>query len=271
MPDTSRNQTDTNRGDTDMKQGIFTITENTALTPTTYRMRLEGDTGAVTAPGQFIDIRLDGHFLRRPISVNDVTYPSSEGADDGVVTVIYKVLGAGTEEMTRFEPGKKLDVLTGLGNGFDVDAVPDGAYLVADGAGVAEMLELARSLLTRGKSFKAVLGYDSKHDIYMIDSYRNICNEIEVLTLDGSNGREGMPADVIRNADYVCASGTLPMLRTLAAKCKNGQFSLSNLMLSTSEPEGAVIVPTSTGATSSINDGPVYDKNEIKWDVLDAN
>ena len=161
-----------------------------------------------------------------------------------------------------------MGTVTGLGNGFDVDAVPDGAFIVADSAGVAEMLELARALLTRGRSFKAVLGYETKHDIYMIDSFRNICNEIEVLTLDGSNGREGRPADVIRGAAYICASGTLPMLRTLALRCNDGQFSLSNLMLTTSEPEGALIVPTNAGDTSSINDGPVYDKNEIRWNLL---
>ncbi len=226
-----------------------------------YKITFKTEDCRFRRPGQFAMIEYNG--IARPFPVCDY--------DSRRFSVVLRTDGKGGSELLKTQYGTEMDTITGLGNGFDVEAVPDGAYLVADSAGVAEMLELARSLLTRGKSFKAVLGYDSKHDIYMIDSYRNICNEIEVLTLDGSNGREGMPADVIRNADYVCASGTLPMLRTLAAKCKNGQFSLSNLMLSTSEPEGAVIVPTSTGATSSINDGPVYDKNEIKWDVLDAN
>ena len=132
------------------------------------------------------------------------------------------------------------------------------------------MLELARCLLTRGKSFKAVLGYDTKSDIYMVESFRTICNEIEVLTLDGSNGREGTAADVIRDANYVCASGSLQMLKKLVLRCSQGQFSLSNQMLTTSEPEGELIVPTRLGDTSSINDGPVYDKNEIRWNEMSS-
>lgn len=224
-----------------------------------YKITFDTEDCRFRRPGQFAMVEYDG--IVRPFPVCDY--------DSRRFSVVLRTDSRGGSELLKAQYGTEMDTITGLGNGFDVDAVPDGAYLVADSAGVAEMLELARALLTRGKNFKAVLGYDSKHDIYMMDSYRNICNEIEVLTLDGSNGREGMPADVIRNADYVCASGTLPMLRTLAAKCRNGQFSLSNLMLSTSEPEGAVIVPTNTGATSSINNGPVYDKNDIKWDILE--
>ena len=166
------------------------------------------------------------------------------------------------------EIGSEVGSLTGLGNGFDVDAVPDGAVLVADGPGVAELLELARSLLTRGKGFRAVLGFATKDDIYMMESFRNICNEIEIVTLDGSNGREGTPSDAVHNAEYVCASGSLSMLKKLVLRCREGQFSLSNQMLTTLQPEGNVIVPTRLGDTSSINDGPVYDKNEIRWNEL---
>ena len=172
--------------------------------------------------------------------------------------------------LINMDIGTELGCLTGLGNGFDVDSVPSGAYIVADSAGVAEMLELARAMLTRGKLFKAVLGYESKDDIFMIESYRNICNEIEILTMDGSNGRQGTPADVIRNAEYVCASGTLPMLEKLVLRCGEGQFSLSNQMLTTEAPEGALTVPTRLGDTITINDGPVYDKNEIKWNELES-
>ena len=223
-----------------------------------YKITFSTDDCRFKRPGQFAMIESGG--LVRPFPVCDY--------DSRRFSVVLRTDGKGGSELLKTQYGTEMDTITGLGNGFDVEAVPDGAYLVADSAGVAEMLEFARSLLTRGKSFKAVLGYDSKHDIYMIDSYRNICNEIEVLTLDGSNGREGRPEDVVRDAEYVCASGTLSMLKTLALRCNDGQFSLSNLMLSTSEPEGALIVPTDSGATSSINDGPVYDKNKIKWNLL---
>ena len=151
---------------TQMKQGVFTITENTALTPTTYRMRLEGDTGAVTAPGQFIDIKLDGHFLRRPISVNDVILPSSEGGCDGTVTVIYKVLGEGTEEMTEFAPGTKLDVLTGLGNGYDLSDAGDHPLLIGGGVGIPPLYLAARRLIGQGTDVSVILGFNSSEEMY---------------------------------------------------------------------------------------------------------
>lgn len=228
------------------------------LSHNVYKITFNTDDCRFKRPGQFAMIEYEG--IVRPFPVCDY--------DSRRFSVVFRDDREEGKNLLEAVYGTEMGTITGLGNGFDVDAVPDGAYIVADSAGVAEMLELARALLTRGKSFKAVLGYETKHDIYMIDSFRNICNEIEVLTLDGSNGREGRPADVIRGAAYICASGTLPMLRTLALRCSDGQFSLSNLMLTTSEPEGALIVPTNAGDTSSINDGPVYDKNEIRWNLL---
>lgn len=229
-----------------------------SLTRDVYKITFDTEDCRFTRPGQFAMIEAGG--MVRPYPVCDY--------DSERFSVVFRTDGEHGKQLVNMAIGSEVGSLTGLGNGFDVDSVPDGSYLVADCAGVAEMLELARALLIRGKGFKAVLGYATKDDIYMVDSFRHICNEIEVLTLDGSNGREGMAADVIRNADYVCASGSLPMLRKLVLRCSEGQFSLSNQMLTTSHPEGTVIVPTRLGDTSSINDGPVYDKNEIKWNEL---
>ena len=223
-----------------------------------YKITFETDECRFRRPGQLALIEYDG--IVRPFPVCDY--------DSRRFSVVFRTDREGGEKLLYKEFGAEMAVLTGLGNGFDVDAVPDGAYIVADGAGVAEMLELARALLTRGKNFKAVLGFRSKSDIYMTESFRNICNEIEVLTYDGSNGREGMPSDLVHDAPYVCASGSLSMLKALSLHCTDGQFSLSNLMLSTSEPEGEVTVPTKAGDTSSINDGPVYDKIWIRWNLL---
>lgn len=234
------------------------VTHKQRLARDVYKITFDTDECRFKRPGQFAMIEAGG--IVRPFPVCDY--------DSRRFSVVFRTDREEGAQLLEAEIGSEVGALTGLGNGFDVDAVPDGAVIAADGAGVAEMLELARCLLTRGKSFKAVLGFDTKDDIYMVDSFRSICNEIEVLTLDGSNGREGMAADVIRNADYVCASGSLPMLRKLVLRCSEGQFSLSNQMLSTSRPEGDVIVPTRMGDTSSINDGPVYDKNEIKWSEL---
>ncbi len=236
------------------------ISHKERLTEDVYKLTFDTDECKFRRPGQFAMVEADG--IVRPFPVCDY--------DSRRFSIVFRADYEEGSQLRDARIGSEVGTLTGLGNGFNVDAVPDGAYIVADGAGVAEMLELARSLLTRGKSFKAVLGYSTKSEIYMVDKYRTICNEIEVLTEDGSNGREGMAADVIRNADYVCASGSLPMLRKLASRCKEGQFSLSNQMLRTSQPSGEVIVPTRLGATSSINDGPVYDKNEIKWNELET-
>ena len=229
------------------------------LAENVYKITFDTDECRFKRPGQFAMIEVGGKV--RPFPVCDY--------DSRRFSVVFRTDGEEGMHLLNTEVGTEIGTLTGLGNGFDVNEIPDGAYIVADGAGVAEMLELARSLLTRGKEFKAVLGYSSKNDIYMVDSYRTICNEIEVLTLDGSNGREGMASDVVRNADYVCASGSLSMLKRLVARCSDGQFSLSNQMLTASEPEGELIVPTNLGETSSINDGPVYDKNEIKWNEFE--
>ena len=238
--------------------GKSRITHKERLARNVYKITFRTDDCRFKRPGQFAMISYDG--IIRPFPVCDY--------DSKRFSVVFRSDREGGDKLLNAEFGTEMDTETGLGNGFDVDAVPDGAYLVADGAGVAEMLELARALLIRGKGFKAVLGYKTKGDIYMTDAFSNICNEMEVLTLDGSNGREGMPADVVRNAEYVCASGSLPMLKALALRCLDGQFSLSNMMLSTADPEGMVTVPTIDGNTSSNSYGPVYDKNEIKWNQL---
>lgn len=225
-----------------------------------YKITFDTDECKFRRPGQFAMIEAGG--MVRPFPVCDY--------DSRRFSVVFRADAEEGTELLNAEIGSEVAALTGLGNGFDVDAVPDGAVLVAEGPGVAEMLELARSLLTRGKGFRAVLGFSTKDEIYLVESFRTICNEIEVLTLDGSNGREGTAADAVRNADYVCASGSLSMLKKLVLRCKEGQFSLSNQMLTTHQPEGEVIVPTRLGDTSSINDGPVYDKNEIRWNELSS-
>ena len=290
MPDTGRNQTDTNRGDTDMKQGIFTITENTALTPTTYRMRLEGDTGAVTAPGQFIDIRLDGHFLRRPISVNDVTYPSSEGADDGVVTVIYKVLGAGTEEMTRFESGKKLDVLTGLGNGYDLSDAGAHPVLIGGGVGIPPLYLAARRLTDQGADVTVILGFNTSEEMYYVSEFEELGCRTIVATADGSAGIQGFVTDAFRELACECEASCLaegadteyrqfthfytcgpePMLRAVFREVYkdagiSGQMSFEERMGCGFGACMGCSIRTAGGYKRICKDGPVLRTEEILW------
>ena len=184
-----------------MKQGIFTIKDNKSLTPTTYLMKLEGDTSAVTAPGQFINIRLDGHFLRRPISVND--------ADDSTITIIYKVLGHGTEEMTHFAPGKELDVLTGLGNGYDLSTSGDRPLLIGGGVGIPPLYLAAKKLIAAGRDVSVILGFNSSDEMYYVDEFEKLGCGVFVATADGSAGVRGFVTDAFRELTSMCGSPCL--------------------------------------------------------------
>ena len=141
-----------------MKQSIFTILSNTALTDSVYKMVPSGDTSAITAPGQFVNIQLTGKFLRRPISVCDY--------DDTTLTIIYKVVGKGTEQMSTMAAGEKLDILTGLGNGYDLSLTGEHPVLLGGGVGVPPMYNLAKSLLAQGKKVSVILGFNTSSEIF---------------------------------------------------------------------------------------------------------
>ena len=137
-----------------MKQSFFEIVENIALTDNVMKMVLAGDTSDITRPGQFINIRLDGLYLRRPISVCD--------RDDKTVTIIYKVVGRGTEQMSKMQNGK-LDVLTGLGNGYDISVSGDKALLIGGGVGVPPLYMLAKELIAKGVKVFLHIFYNGFH------------------------------------------------------------------------------------------------------------
>ena len=288
-----------------MKQGIFTIIGNIALTPTTYCMSLEGDTSAITAPGQFINIKLDRHFLRRPISVNDVEYPSEKGASDGIVTIIYKVLGHGTEEMTSFEPGKKLDVLTGLGNGYDLSEAGEHPVLIGGGVGIPPLYLAAKSLITgidiaekehKGvKSVTVILGFNSAEEMYYVDEFEDLGCRVIVATADGSVGVKGFVTDAFRAAAGMCDSpclaeaglaedtdseftrfthfytcGPEPMLRALYNEVYkeagiSGQMSFEERMGCGFGACMGCSIRTRDGYKRICKDGPVLRTEEILW------
>ena len=193
----------------------MTIKENIALTPTTYRMKLAGDVSAVTAPGQFINIRLEGHFLRRPISVNDVEYDQlsndagSEQGRDGTITIIYKVLGHGTEEMTHFAPGKELDVLTGLGNGYDLGDAGEHPLLIGGGVGIPPLYLAAKKLKADGRDVTVILGFNSSDEMYYTDEFEKLGCSVAVSTADGSCGVRGFVTDAFRELAARCDSPCL--------------------------------------------------------------
>ncbi len=245
-----------------MNQGFFTILENTPLTKTVYKMRLGGDASAVTAPGQFINIKLEGYFLRRPISVCD--YRSDE------LTILYKVLGHGTEYMTSLKPGDRLDVLTGLGNGFDLSDAGDAPLLIGGGVGLPPMYRLCRDLTASGKTVTAILGFNTREEIFYEDEFRTLGAKVIVSTADGSYGVKGFVTDAMKGLDYsyFYCCGPEAMLKAVWKTAKtSGQLSFEERMGCGFGACMGCSCRTVAGSKRICKDGPVLRKEEILWGV----
>ena len=189
-----------------MKQGIFEITENTRIARDVYRMKLSGDASGITRPGQFVNVRLDGLFLRRPISVFD--------RETDALTLIYKTVGQGTAQMSRMIPGETLHLLTGLGNGYDLSRAGDHPLLIGGGVGVPPLYGLAKALRQAGKAVTAVLGFNTGEDVFAEADFQALGCETVIATADGSRGIRGFVTDALPSAcSYYYACGPLPMLR----------------------------------------------------------
>ena len=243
-----------------MKQGIFNIAENTALTSNVYRMRLVGDVSDITAPGQFINIKLDGLYLRRPISVFD------RGADS--VTIIYKVVGKGTQHMSAMTVGETLDVLTGLGNGYDTSKCTDHALLLGGGVGVPPLYMLAKTLIAQGKKVSVVLGFNTKDEVFCEDDFKALGTDVKVTTVDGSYGIKGFVTDALpENYDHFYTCGPEPMLKAVyKATNTDGQFSFEERMGCGFGACMGCSCKTITGYKRICKDGPVLLKEEILWE-----
>ena len=243
-----------------MKQVCLTIEENVPAAREVYRMVLAGDVSAVTTPGQFINIALDGKFLRRPISVCD--------RGEGTVTILYKLVGQGTQQMAEMAAGETLDVLTGLGNGFDLDAAKGRVLLLGGGIGAAPLFWLARELKARGAETTAVLGFNSASDVFYVSEFAAICNKVVVATADGSRGVRGFVTDAMAGleADYFYACGPEPMLRAVYKASKSdGELSFEERMGCGFGACMGCTCRTITGWKRICRDGPVLRKGEIAW------
>ncbi|MCI8440147.1 MAG: dihydroorotate dehydrogenase electron transfer subunit [Oscillospiraceae bacterium] len=222
-------------------------------------MSLAGDTSPITTPGQFINIKLDGFFLRRPISVCDW--------DSRGLTIIYKVVGKGTAVMSAMQPGQELDVLSGLGNGFDVAKCGQRTVVIGGGAGVPPMYGLAKALLAAGKTPSAVLGFNTESEIFYEDQFRKLGIETVVTTVDGSYGQKGFVTDALpENYDYFCACGPLPMLKAVYnASSTSGLLSFEERMGCGFGACMGCSCKTKYGSKRICKDGPVLEKGEIIW------
>ena len=243
-----------------MKQGIFEIIENTALTDSVYRMRLQGDTSAITAPGQFVNIQLDGLYLRRPISVCDV--------EGDRLTIIYKVVGKGTKRMSLMRSGK-LDILTGLGNGYDLSLAGEKPVLLGGGVGVPPMYLLARELIAQGKEVQVILGFNTKAEIFYEEEFKTLGCKTVVTTVDGSYGIKGFVTDALKAMDYTYfyTCGPEPMLKAVyRASVTSGQMSFEKRMGCGFGACMGCSCKTITGYKRICKEGPVMKKEEILWE-----
>ena len=244
-----------------MKQGIFEITENIPLTETVYRMKLAGDTSAITAPGQFVNIELSGKYLRRPISVCDW--------QDGLLTIIYKVVGQGTEQMRRMQPGQTLDLLTGLGNGYDLTCAGKKPLLLGGGVGVPPLYGLAKRLLAQGAQVQVVLGFNTKSEVFYEEEFRKLGAGVSVTTADGSLGIKGFVTDALpEDYTYFYTCGPEPMLKAVFRNTKtSGQMSFEARMGCGFGACMGCSCKTVTGSKRICKEGPVLRKEELLWDV----
>ena len=243
-----------------MRQGFFTVTENRPLTDGVFRMRLRGDVSAVARPGQFVNVRLEGKFLRRPISVCDL--------NGDQLTFIYKVVGDGTRQMSELLPGARLDLLTGLGNGYDLSAAGQRPLLIGGGVGVPPLYWLARELVADGRTVTAVLGFNRAAEVFYAEEFSALGVRVILTTADGSRGVKGFVTDAISDLDYTYyyACGPEPMLKAVYRAAKgSGQLSFEERMGFGFGACMGCSCRTISGSKRICREGPVLRKEEILW------
>ena len=242
-----------------MKKVEYTVIENINIAPSVFKMTLRGDTSAFSAPGQFINIRLEGLYLRRPISVCDIR--------KNELDIIYKVVGAGTGYMSGLEPGSGLDCLTGLGNGFDISCCGDAPVVIGGGVGIPPLYGLARALVRKGKSVTAVLGFNTGSEVFLADGFAALGVNTVISTVDGSLGFKGFAPDAVSTDDhsFAYACGPMPMLRAVYNKFPDSQLSLEERMGCGFGACMGCSVKTSGGNKRVCTDGPVFFRDELLW------
>lgn len=242
-----------------MQDTFFTIIENNIIAKDVYQMRLRGDTSAIRNAGEFVNIQLDGFYLRRPISVCDV--------EGDMLTLIYKTVGKGTEAMSKLPVGTALRLLTGLGNGYDLSLSGDAPLLVGGGVGVPPMYLLAKKLLAQGKKVSVVLGFNTADEVFYENEFKALGCDVTVMTVDGSHGVKGFVTDALpEHYTYFYTCGPMPMFKALNKAVKtSGQFSFEERMGCGFGACMGCSCKTLSGNKRICKDGPVLKKEEIIW------
>ena len=234
-----------------MKQRLFEIQSNEQIAKNVYRMQLSGDTTGIL-PGQFVNIRVQGQFLRRPISVCNIA--------NGILTIIYKVVGVGTEAMSHLPVGTQLDVLTVLGNGYDLSKAGDAPLLVGGGVGVPPMYMLARQLREMGKTVRVILGFNTQDEVFYEEEFRAIGCDVTVTTVDGSHGVKGFVTNALDGQQsYYYTCGPLPMIKALLqAAGTHGEVSMEERMGCGFGACMGCTIQTTQGPKRVCKEGPVF-------------
>lgn len=243
-----------------MYQGIYEIKSNIKLAESVYETVLLGDTSSLRSPGQFINIKIDGLFLRRPISVCDY--------DENSITIIYKVVGEGTQLMSEMQSGEKLDVLCGLGNGFDTSKSGDNPVLIGGGVGVPPMYNLCKKLISEGKKVTVILGFNNADEIFYEDKFKALGADVKVTTVDGSYGIKGYVTDALKetNYTYFYTCGPMPMFKAIEnTATTSGQYSFEERMGCGFGACMGCSCKTKYGNKRICKDGPVLEREEIIW------
>lgn len=243
-----------------MTQGIYKILQNDSIAKYVYIMRLEGDTSALTAPGQFVNIKLDGFYLRRPISVYDY--------DENTISIIYKTVGSGTEKMAGLAAGDAVDMLVGLGNGFDTQKSGSSPLLIGGGVGIPPLYNLAKRLIGEGKTVSVILGFNTSQEVFCEGEFKALGASVRVTTVDGSHGTKGYVTDALAGIDYTYfyTCGPMPMFLAIKkAAGTGGQFSFEERMGCGFGACMGCSCKTKYGYKRICKEGPVLEMEEIIW------
>ncbi len=244
-----------------MREEIFTVADNQQIADSIFRMELDGNTEGINSPGQFVNIQVEGHYLRRPVSVCDWS--------DGKLTLIYKVIGSGTLDMSRLKTGARLSLLTGLGNGYDISdsenalAQKLGAVIAGGGVGVPPLYGLAKRLAEKGVRPAVILGFNTEKECICVEEFAELGLDVKITTLDGSRGIRGVVTDAMCGEKYAYVCGPMGMLRAVYARVEDGQFSFESRMACGFGVCMGCSMRTQTGSKRVCKDGPVLKHGEI--------